>query len=217
MMNSKYRATGLIQEAFEKKHAKYNVEIVENTESVCVPFAIDEGPGVMARFISRDNDNDVAFRIFGLINDIKVEKRNRVSEACNILNDKVRYLKFIIDDDGDVNVEYDFPQHISDDCVGEVAFEMLRRAMVILDSNYSIFMKAMYTSEELNADEKNSASKLLEMLHSRVKRAVEKSEDDEVSERRREILRRLEELRNKMSDSANYTDNSLEDDPDDEE
>ena len=65
------------------------------------------------------------------------------------MNHKVRFAKFVLDNDGDINVEYDFPLKSSDDCVGEIAFEIFVRMMQILDEHYSIFMKAMYSNDPL--------------------------------------------------------------------
>lgn len=75
---------------------------------------------MIMRFISRDNGNDVAARIFGLITNTPKEKRARVMEACNVLNHKIRYMKFYLDTDGDINVEYDFPVYSPDNGIGEM-------------------------------------------------------------------------------------------------
>lgn len=116
------------------------------------------------RFISRDNDNDVAARIFGLISNTPKEKRARVMEACNVLNHKIRYMKFYLDTDGDINVEYDFPVHSPDDGIGEMAFEIFVRMMQILDSEYSIFMKALYSNEELDIQGHSVPTELMQKL-----------------------------------------------------
>ena len=101
------------------------------------------------RFISRDNDNDVAVRIFCLISNIPREKRTRVRDVCNALNNKIRYLKFSLDTDGDIQVMYDFPVCTPDDGIGEMALEMLACTQMALDSEYNLFMKALYTEEPL--------------------------------------------------------------------
>ena len=43
--------------------------------------------------------------------------------------------------------------HTPDEGVGEIAFEIFLRMMTILDSEYSIFMKALYTDEDLAIEE----------------------------------------------------------------
>ena len=150
MNKYEFKATNLIAETFEKRGVKFDVVSHHGSEQVLAGFSVDCGPNVIMRFISRDNENDVAARIFGLISNTPKEKRARVMEACNVLNHKIRYMKFYTDTDGDINVEYDFPVHSPDDGIGEMAFEIFVRMIQILDSEYSIFMKALYSDEELD-------------------------------------------------------------------
>ena len=144
-----YKAINLITEFFDSKDVKYRVDKHNDLEIIEAGFAVDCGPTVIVRFISRDNDNDVSIRILRLVTNTPQEKRMRALMACNLLNQKVRFVKFCLDNDGDINVEYDLPINSSDDCVGEMAFEIFVRLMKILDSEYQIFMRALYTDEEL--------------------------------------------------------------------
>lgn len=172
MKKYEFNATNLIAKTFEEREVKFHVVNMHGHEEVLAGFHVDNGPKAIMKFISRDNDNDVAVRIFGLVNAPK-EKRGRVMEACNMLNRKIRFMKFYVDTDGDINVEYDFPVHASDDCIGEMAFEIFVRTMQILDHEYELFNKALYTDEELKDDK------------------------DELS-MSDELLRRLEELKNRL-------------------
>lgn len=106
-------------------------------------------------------------------------------EACNVLNRKIRYMKFNLDTDGDINVEYDFPLHSPDDGIGEMAFEVFIRMMQILDSEYGIFMKALYSDEELDIQGHSVPVELMQklqelrkMMETRMS-ATEDSTDDE--------------------------------------
>ena len=85
-------------------------------------------------------------------------------EACNVLNHKIRYTKFYLDTDGDINVEYDFPMSTPDEGIGEMAFEILVRMMQILDTEYGIFMKALYSDEDLNIQEYSISAELIQNL-----------------------------------------------------
>lgn len=73
-------------------------------------------------------------------------------------------MKFYLDTDGDINVEYDFPVHSPDNSIGEMAFEIFVRMMQILDSEYSIFMKALYTEEELDIKGHSIPAELMQRL-----------------------------------------------------
>ena len=140
---------------FEEHEVKFHVINMHGQEEVLAGFSVDNGPKVIMKFISRDNDNDVAARIFGLVSNTPREKHPRVLETCNILNRKIRYMKFYLDNDGDINVEYDFPVKSSDECIGEMAFEIFIRTMQILDAEYEIFTKALYTDEKLEAEDES--------------------------------------------------------------
>lgn len=164
MNKYEFKAIKLIAETFEKRGVKFDIVSHHGSEQLMAGFSIDCGPNVIMRFISRDNDNDVAARIFGLITNTPKEKRARVMEACNVLNRKIRYMKFYLDTDGDINVEYDFPVHSPDNGIGEMAFEIFVRMMQILDSEYSIFMKALYSEEDLNIQGHSVPTELMQRL-----------------------------------------------------
>lgn len=188
MSKYEFKAINLITETFEKRGVKFDVVSHRGSEQLLAGFSVDCGPNVIMRFISRDNDNDVAARIFGLITNTPKEKRGRVMEACNVLSHKIRYMKFYLDTDGDINVEYDFPVHTPDDGIGEMAFEIFVRTMQILDSEYSIFMKALYSDEELDIQGHSVPTELMQklqelrkMMESRMA-TLEDSTDDEESD-----------------------------------
>lgn len=164
MNKYEFKATNLIAETFEKRGVKFDVVNHHGSDQLLAGFSVNCGPNVIMRFISRDNDNDVAARIFGLITNTPKEKRSRVMEACNVLNHKIRYMKFYLDADGDINVEYDFPVHSPDDGIGEMAFEIFVRTMQILDSEYSIFMKALYSDDELDIQGHSVPAELMQKL-----------------------------------------------------
>lgn len=187
MNKYEFNAINLIAETFEKHGAKFDVVSHYGSEQLLAGFSVDCGPNVIMRFISRDNDNDVAVCILGLIANTPTEKKARVMEACNVLNHKIRYMKFYLDTDGDINVEYDFPVHSPDNGIGEMAFEIFVRTMKILNAEYSIFMKALYSEEELDIQGHSNPA---------------------------ELMQRLLELRKMMEARMNHTDSSDDEDPD---
>lgn len=164
MNKYEFKATNLIAETFEKRGVKFDVVSHHGSEQILAGFSVDCGPNVIMRFISCDNDNDVAARIYGLISNTPKDKRDRIMEACNVLNHKIRYMKFYLDADGDINVEYDFPVQSPDDGIGEMAVEIFVRMMKVLDSEYSIFMKALYTEEKIDIKGHGVSAELMQRL-----------------------------------------------------
>ena len=79
-------------------------------------------------------------------------------EACNMLNKTVRYMEFCLDADGNVEASYDFLQCTPDDGVGKMALEIYAYAMMILNDEYDIFMKALYSEAPLDTEEDSEDS-----------------------------------------------------------
>ena len=144
----KYKATRIIDEAFSEEEIHHSIEQRGDIESVCAGFAVKKGPLVTIRFISRDDDNDVAVRVMSLLNDIPEKERIRVLKVINEINCEVRYAKFCLDDDGDVNVEIDVPVKCSDDCLGKVACELFYRTLQIVRDKYELIARALYAEDE---------------------------------------------------------------------
>ena len=176
-----HKATRLICENLEEKGIKFVAEekAQNRTSSVLVPFAVKNGPVVYAKFISRDEDNDVSFRIYGLLTGIPEEKRVRLMETCNRLNFRIRYLKFTIDNDGDINAEFDFPMNVPDDALGDVADEMVARSKSILDEVYSTLIRARFTDGEPEEEDDEAESFLRRMMREAAEAADGEDEDDE--------------------------------------
>lgn len=169
-----FDTTKFIAEAFEKHNKKFRVGKLDGlVEILKVGFVIDNGPKISMYFLNIDN-NDFAVRIFELLSDIPEEKRCRVIEACNVLNREVKYMKFFLDQVGDVSVCYALPFKSANECVGEMAFEIFTYTKEKLNEKYSIFMKALYTDEDL---EVSASEKILEVIRNlaRLNRMKEKT------------------------------------------
>jgi hypothetical protein len=187
MIKYEFKAINLIAETFEQNGVEFDVKNHDGMEELRAFIPLHIGNYTAMRFISHDNDNDVAVRIIGLVSNTPKEKRTRVMEACNALNHRFRYMSFTLDDDGDVIGAYDFPVCTPDESIGEMALEIFGKAMHILNSGYSIFMKALYTENELSIQENNVPAELMQRLHelrkmmeARMTDAEDSSDDDSV-------------------------------------
>lgn len=149
MSTYRFQATRRIAEEFESRHIPYCFEEDEEHEAIGVGMSINCGPKVVLYFSSRDDDNDVSARISGLVTDVPEYLLNRTLQACNIINSVVRYAKFSLGKSGRLDVEYDFLQQVSEERIGDLALEVLIRFTQILDQFYPVFMKALYTEDDL--------------------------------------------------------------------
>ncbi len=142
------KATNLITKAFDEHGVKYRVDEFEEVSLVAAGFDIDGGPGVIVRFISRDDDNDVAVRVYRLVHKVPMSKRTAVMEACNKLNEKIRHTKFYLSSDSDVNVEADLLVSTDEDSLGENCFELFLRFMRALNEEYHVLAEVLYSSSD---------------------------------------------------------------------
>ena len=159
-----HRATELIIKTFDEHSVKYRVTEVGDASMVEAGFEVEAGPEVVVRYISNDEDNDVAVRIFGLLHKIPLAKRAAVMEACNTLSAKIRFFKFYLDSNSNVNAEADLPVRTDDDCLGECCFELFVRIMSILDNEYHILAEALYCAPTASRKEPAEMLRILQDL-----------------------------------------------------
>lgn len=159
-----YKASRLIAEAFDTHDVKYSINELGEASVVEAAFPVEAGPQVVARFISRDDDNDVAIRVFGLICKVPDAKRPAMLEACNTLGRTIRFFKFYLDAENSINVEADLPVRTDDCCVGECCFEMFIRIMKILNDEYHVLAQAMYADPVPNERKSGDLLRLLSEL-----------------------------------------------------
>lgn len=138
-----YQATMEIIQEFDRANIKYDV--VDNQDEgysfVDARFKADTGAVVSIKFISKDDENDFEVRAFSLAH-IPDDKLYGALELINRQNRKFRYVKFVLDDDGDVNLEYDLP--VKGANVGPCAVEMFIRFMRIIDEALPDFMHLIW-------------------------------------------------------------------------
>ena len=175
-------------EAFDAHGLKYQVNETDRFQEIHVPFGIKNGPFVDVRYISVNRGNDTLVRIMNLVNKVPEEKHYKILEVCNMLNHKYRFLKFIIDPDNDVHVEYDLPVSTGNDCLGEMAFEIFIRIMQILNEGYVLIARALYADDEnvptckTKPDEAKDLLSLLKKNHDEINITISKAPSSENQE-----------------------------------
>ena len=136
-----YKMTKAIQAELSRQEGlKVFTEEHEGSSCVWLSFGIDGGGHYRINYISTNDGNSVAMRIFGLVT-IKDEQRGKMLAAINAINRKYRYLKFVLDDDGDINVHYDY---LDDADPAASVVELTTRITQIVDGAYPVLMRAMW-------------------------------------------------------------------------
>lgn len=120
---------------------KVFTEESDKTSHVWLQFGIKNGGSYRIRFISHDDDNDVSVRVFSIVT-VDEERRPKVLPVINQLNSKFRFVKFVLDNDGDINLEYDYLMDCPDPAAS--AKELIIRMVQIIDDAYPELMRAMW-------------------------------------------------------------------------
>lgn len=137
-----YQAAERIYEAFLRKNIKCKLREKGGMSLVETAFSGRNFASVSLYFLSNTDGNDVALRVSGLVK-FPLERLPRLYEACNELNRKYRFAKFVIDPEkAVVNMEMDIPSSCEN--VGAVAEELLVRAVAILDESIPRLMQATW-------------------------------------------------------------------------
>lgn len=140
-----YKATRLIQQEMDEDNVNYMIQDDDDQSAIIAGFSVKNGPSVRAIFISKNDNNDVAIRLYGLISDVADQDKLKIYEVINSVHNQYRFLNFSLDEDGDLNVSYDLPQNIPDEGVGPACVEIFVRIMDILNKVYPMFMIALWS------------------------------------------------------------------------
>lgn len=169
MNEFRYPASSLIKEAFDKLDLRYYVDTPKDRDVFCVPVHVPGAPAIMLQFFVSE-DRPVHLRIYGLLNDIPESRRPAFLALCNSINNYSRYLFYMLDEDGDLNAEYDFPPMMSEECVGKVAFEMYCKVSKSLAKNFRSLIETLYKDDDDLSDDD---------LETAVSRSICKEPDDD--------------------------------------
>ena len=136
-----FKATRAIYDALTATGALKGVNTNENgkTSAVTVPFQAPGGGSYTIIFANSDDDTDTAVRVFELFH-VGMFKKAKALEACNEMNNKFRYVKFVVDKDGDLNAEYDMTVRGCDPAAASV--EMVIRFSKIIEEAYPVLAAA---------------------------------------------------------------------------
>ena len=140
-----FYATQAIRNALLEMNLKISLDETDKASVVKVLFPLKCSAPVEIRFISTDNDNDVAVRVD--LMRVGKEQTDAVLTVLNKLNRKYRYAKFTLNSEDDVTVEYDMP--IKNELVGETAKEILARFLQIIQEAHTEILRAALDQDPL--------------------------------------------------------------------
>lgn len=120
-----YQASKAIKEALDAQDIRCDIAEGPDSSAVITGFDLKSGDAATIHFISMNDQNDVAMRVFHFAKGDPA----KLAKVVNDLNCQFRYAKFTLRDD-EVCLEMDIPQETTN--VGRVAFELLARSLDIM-------------------------------------------------------------------------------------
>lgn len=120
-----YQPSKAIKEALDAQDIRCDIAEGPDSSAVITGFDLKSGDAATIHFISMNDNNDVAMRVFHFAKGDPA----KLAGVVNELNCKFRYAKFTLRD-GEVCLEMDIPQETAN--VGKVAFELLVRSLDIM-------------------------------------------------------------------------------------
>ena len=139
-----YPATQSIYDHFTGNGTKCRIVEQDTVSFVEAGFSGKNVAGILLRFISNSDHNDVALRSAPIAR-IPAE---RMESVCRILNDcncRFRFLKFVVDNERDITAQCDLPQALPLEDVGPAAMELFVRSMQIIDACHPDIMRSIYS------------------------------------------------------------------------
>ncbi len=135
-------ATSFIN-ALDAKNLKYDVEEGDGHTLVSISTGAENMTSIRVNLFIDDDNSHVSLCVIGFIR-VKPENFANALIACNSCNQKYRWVKFVIDDDMDINAMDDAVTN--PDSAGEELFELMVRMMQVVDDSYPVFMKSLWDS-----------------------------------------------------------------------
>lgn len=135
-----YQASKKIGEALDAKDLKYRIEEHDYTSVVVAKLVGQNAKDLIIRFISHNDDNDVAVRVFAIADGSKGDKVKSLT-LLNKLNAEYRYACFYMADNGEISVSFDMPLSMDKE-LGVCCREMLMRLWSIIDEVYPAIVAA---------------------------------------------------------------------------
>ena len=152
-----YQPISCIEKVFSEAgihFKKYENKEVDH-QIIEAPMVVPGIPVLTIRFIAVSGHHELGMRVYSLVYQVPKAKQKKMLEAVNELNLKYRFLRFYMDDDGDVSVAYDFPDRLDDASIGKAAFEILVRTLKVMSMAYPALMEALIASDSESSEDAN--------------------------------------------------------------
>lgn len=108
-------------------------------------YTINNGPTITIVVILNEQSRDACFRIFGLA---RIEEDSKMMSAVrlvNKLNEQYKFAKFVLDNEGAIDVNLDIPFGDCDEYMGEPLMAGVGKLVAITNNAYPEIMKLIWS------------------------------------------------------------------------
>lgn len=173
-----YKATANIYDYFVEQGIKCHTVDHDEVSLVEAGFPVDGGPLLIARFFSCSDSNSVALRIYGIIHNIREDRVLDVYKLLSEIHSEDNHFgTFYLDEDRTLNFKYNLPAAISDDCLGEAAFELFLRTAASIIENYSRIIQAIHNPD--SGQPRNDIEEFKMLIESAKAAAAKKAREED--------------------------------------
>lgn len=106
MMSEKIGAAAEVLDAMDME---YTVDYAEDQMELLIPYNVMKDVECVIRIIVKEQSGIMGLYVFGLLENVPMRKCRQLLPLLNGFNGKYRHFRFWYDNEGDVNVAYDFP------------------------------------------------------------------------------------------------------------
>lgn len=149
-MSDRAKLTEILVNDFEERGIIYKFSHMDKEDLLATYFSVqDNGPDVLIGVFVTDSDPVVSIKAMNICENAPQNKRGRLLEAINIINQSMTFSNLFINDNNSVLFVYNIPINTSDECLPAVVFEILCKARLIIDVKYYLIKRALETNEPL--------------------------------------------------------------------
>ena len=132
-----------IMSIYDAKEIKYRLE--EQEDAAILHVGVNgQSTHYEIAIIATSDKNDITVRVMQLAR-LPEAKRAAILSVINEQNNHFRFVKFVLDNDGDINLLWDCP--VSAQNVGGMCWEITVRIMGIINDAFPEFMKCLWGAE----------------------------------------------------------------------
>lgn len=145
-----YKSTRIIKKVLDDNNIKNHMYEFGVSSVIAVDCRIKDDLTVRVQFISKSKDNEVRIMIPYLIRMIPEDKEAEVLKLINACNRKYKFVKFYLDKNRNLQLEYILPQTTQDNSVGAEAVEIYIRMVRTVAYEYPTFMNVIRNRQRLD-------------------------------------------------------------------